>query len=148
MKPILAIVLAVFLPFSATSAPAADDQPPPLIRPAGDSDLSEFLWIHRVLLVFADTPADPRLQAQIDMLTEGEDHLRDRDVVVLIDSDPAAASPARLKLRPRGFQLTLVDKDGGVKLRKPSPWSVREIGRTIDRTPERQREVEERRNHR
>ena len=51
----------------------------------------------------------------------------------------------RKKLRPRGFMLVLVGKDGGVKLRKPSPWTVREITRSIDKFPDRQREVEERR---
>jgi hypothetical protein len=72
--------------------------------------------------------------------------LRTRDVVVLTDTDPAARSPLRQKLRPRGFMLVLVGKDGGVKLRKPLPWTVREITRTIDKMPIRQREVEERRN--
>jgi len=66
-------------------------------------------------------------------------------VVVLMDTDPAARSPIRTKLRPRGFQMVLVDKDGVVKLRKPFPWSVREITRSIDKTPMRLREVEERR---
>jgi len=38
-----------------------------------------------------------------------------------------------------------MDKDGGVKLRKPSPRTVREISRTIDQTPMRLQEVEDRR---
>lgn len=145
MKPILAFVLAAFLPLATVAAPALGDEEMPLIRPAGDHDLHDFMWIHRVLVVFADSPADPRFQDQVEMLKQGEAELRDRDVVVLTDADPATRSAARLKLRPRGFQLALVDKDGVVKLRKPSPWSVREISRSIDKTPERQREVEERR---
>lgn len=145
MKPVLAVVLTVFLPLAAVGAPAAEDTPPAMIRPAGDSDLGQFMWISRVLVVFADSPADPRFEDQIEMLRQGEAELRDRDVVVLTDADPASKSAVRRKLRPRGFQLTLVDKDGVVKLRKPSPWSVREITRSIDKTPERQREVEERR---
>ena len=35
----------------------------------------------------------------------------------------------------------VIGKDGGVKLRKASPWDVREITRVIDKTPSRQREV-------
>ena len=66
-------------------------------------------------------------------------------MVVLVDTDPAADSALRQKLRPRGFMLVLVGKDGGVKLRKPSPWTVRELNRTIDKFPSRLREVEERR---
>ena len=38
----------------------------------------------------------------------------------------------------------MIDKDGVVKLRKPSPWSTREIARTIDKTPLRRDEVRDR----
>ncbi len=46
-------------------------------------------------------------------------------------------------MRPAGFMLVLVGKDGGIKLRKPSPWDVREITRSIDKMPMRQREIRE-----
>jgi hypothetical protein len=36
--------------------------------------------------------------------------------------------------------LVIIGKDGGVKLRKPLPWDVREISRTIDKMPMRKRE--------
>ncbi|MFC6686383.1 DUF4174 domain-containing protein [Jhaorihella thermophila] len=149
----LAIVLTILFPLvpqaadrpaSETAGETATEQPP-LIRPAGDTGLGEFLWTNRVLVVFADSPADPRYQDQIKFLQEGEDMLRDRDVIVLTDTSPADRTPVRRKLRPRGFQLTLVDKDGVVKLRKPVPWTVREIAATIDKTPMRLMEVEERR---
>lgn len=39
--------------------------------------------------------------------------------------------------------LTLMGKDGNVKLRKPFPWHVREITRSIDKMPMRQREIRE-----
>ena len=60
-------------------------------------------------------------------------------------SAPDAKLPLRQRLRPRGFMLVLVGKDGVVELRKPLPWTVREITRSIDKMPIRQREVEERR---
>jgi hypothetical protein len=34
-----------------------------------------------------------------------------------------------------------MDKDGEVELRKPAPWDVREITRTIDKMPSRQQEL-------
>lgn len=145
MKPILALVLLAFLPGTLMAADASDTSSAELIRPAGDSELSEFLWTNRPIVVFADSDADPRFQEQMDRLQSGEQMLRDRDVVVLTDTDPGARSPLRKKLRPRGFQLVVVGKDGGVKLRKPAPWSVREITRSIDKFPDRLREVEERR---
>lgn len=145
MTRILAFVLAVFIPLSlatAEDAPAAEET---LAQPVGETDLSAFLWRKRTIVVFADTDADPRFMDQIAMLEAEADRLLERDVVVLTDTDPAARSPARQKLRPRGFQFVLLAKDGTVALRKPAPLSVREITRTIDKMPMRQREVEERR---
>lgn len=110
-----------------------------------DADLNTFLWLKRPLIVFADSPADPRYVQQIDLLEELPDELLDRDVVVLTDTDPASKSALRQKLRPRGFMLVLMGKDGTVYLRKPLPWSVREISRSIDKLPMRQQEVEDRR---
>jgi len=48
-------------------------------------------------------------------------------------------------LRPRGFMMALVGKDGRVALRKPAPWSVRELSRSIDKMPLRQQEMADRR---
>ena len=47
----------------------------------------------------------------------------------------------RAKLRPRGFSLVLIDKDGEAKLRKPLPWDVREITHAIDKFPLRRQEI-------
>ncbi len=71
--------------------------------------------------------------------------LDERDVVVIVDTDPEARTPVRQRLRPRGFSLVLMDKDGEVKMRKPQPWSVREITRAIDRFPLRRQEMLEQR---
>jgi hypothetical protein len=46
-----------------------------------------------------------------------------------------------MQLRPRGFMLALVSKDGSVFQRKPAPWDVREISRAIDKLPQRQQEI-------
>ena len=92
-------------------------------------------------MVFADSEDDPAFQAQMELLREQTDDLRARDVIVLTDTDPAARGALRLKMRPRGFMLVLVGKDGEIKLRKPRPWDVREITRSIDKMPIRQREI-------
>lgn len=145
MTRTLAFVLSALFPLAALAADGSAPADDAFVRPAGDSTLDEFLWVNRPIIVFADTAADPRYQQQIDMLLDGEAAMRDRDVVVLTDTDPQARSPIRSQLRPRGFQMVFVDKDGVVKLRKPAPWSVREIGRSIDKTPLREREIRERR---
>ncbi|WP_425052272.1 DUF4174 domain-containing protein [Psychromarinibacter sp. S121] len=108
---------------------------------ATEVSLDEFLWTKRPVVVFADTPADPRYVEQLELLRARPDALIARDVVVIIDADPSANSDVRRTLRPRGFQLTLIEKDGRVNLRKPLPWDVREITRAIDKWPLRQEEI-------
>jgi len=112
---------------------------------SGESvDLKEFLWIKRPIVVFADNASDPRFIEQMNFITDRLDDLDRRDVVVLTDTDPSADSDLRRTLRPRGFMLALIGKDGKVELRKPAPWSVRELSRAIDKMPIRQQEIRDR----
>ncbi|MCB2110231.1 DUF4174 domain-containing protein [Albidovulum sp.] len=110
---------------------------------AAEVSLEALVWLKRPLVVFADSPNDPAFQIQLDNLAEDPAELARRDVIVLTDSDPSHPSEAREKLRPRGFSIVLLDKDGAVKLRKPLPWSVREIIHAIDKFPLRQQEIRE-----
>ena len=111
------------------------------ILDAKDVALADFQWLSRPIVVFANTPADPRFQEQIDKLLARPDALIIRDVVVITDTDPDARTAIRLALRPRGFMLVVIAKDGTVNLRKPFPWDVRELGRAIDKMPLRQQEI-------
>ena len=144
MKKILALVIAGLLAFPAGAAETAEGPPDLPLFEGSDTDLSEFLWIKRPIVVFADTPNDPRFIEQMTFLNADVPALMLRDVIVLTDTNPAARSELRRTLRPRGFMLVLIDKDGGVKQRKPAPWDVREISRTIDKFPTRQQEIRER----
>jgi hypothetical protein len=144
MKKILALVFAGLFALPAGAAETAEGPPElPLIQ-GGDVDLSEFLWIKRPIVVFADTPNDPRFLEQMNFLSADIPAILTRDIIVLTDTDPDAKSELRRTLRPRGFMLVLMDKDGGVKLRKPAPWDMREISRSIDKWPTRQQEIRER----
>ncbi|MCB2094978.1 MAG: DUF4174 domain-containing protein [Rhodobacteraceae bacterium] len=108
--------------------------------------LEDFLWLKRPVVVFAQTPADPAFIEQMRLLEAFWSELEDRDVVVITDTDPGANSAIREKLRPRGFMLVLIGKDGQIVLRKPTPWDVRELSRTIDKLPLRREEIRNRRN--
>ncbi len=118
---------------------------PTVMLEAVDVTLDDFLWLARPVVVFADTPNDPRFQTQIELLAARMEDLAERDVVVLTDTDPEAFSSLREQLRPRGFMLVVLGKDGGVKLRKPVPWDVRELSRSIDKMPLREQEIRDRR---
>ncbi len=112
-----------------------------LLLEAADVTLEEFLWIARPIVVFADTPADPRFIEQMALLTARPDPLVERDVVIIVDTDPSARSSVRTALRPRGFSVVVVGKDGTVGLRRPAPRDVREIVRAIDNFQLRQEEM-------
>ena len=77
----------------------------------------------------------------MEFLSKDIEALQERDIIVLIDTDPKLSSALRKKLRPHGFAFVLIGKDGQVKLRKPSPWNIREIARVIDKMPIRQQEI-------
>ncbi len=111
------------------------------ILPAAEAQPQDFLWQARPVVVFADTAADPAFLEQIRALERDPVALNLRDVVVITDTDPAANGIWRRQLRPEGFSLVLLDKDGQVKQRKPAPWSVREISRAIDKFPLRLQEI-------
>ncbi len=148
MKHTLSLVITAFFAVSAASSAWAQSttDEPELIVPMDvvELNLNDFLWEKRPIVVFADTPRDPAFIRQLDLLEARSDALAARDVVILTDTNPDELSPLREKLRPRGFMLVLIGKDGGVKLRKPFPWSVRELTRAIDKMPLRQQEIRDR----
>ncbi|WP_246209475.1 DUF4174 domain-containing protein [Pikeienuella piscinae] len=112
---------------------------------AAENPLAGYLWEARPVVVFADSPKDPRYQKQMEDFARREPDILERDVVLLTDTDPAANGPLRQKLRPRGFMMVLIGKDGEIKLRRPNPMSVDALTRLIDRIPLRQQEIDERR---
>jgi len=115
------------------------------ILDAASLTLEEFLWQARLIVVFADSPLDPRFSDQIAKLEADPQALIERDVVVITDTAPQTPSALREALHPRGFSMVLIGKDGEIRLRKPFAWDVREISRSIDKIPLRQQEVHDRR---
>ena len=133
------IALAVFLP----TASLAQTAEPGLVISAQDVVLADLLWVKRPVVVFADSPNDPNFVRQMQLFDRNPDDLLKRDVVVITDTDPGANSAVRMKLRPRGFSLVLMDKDGEPEIRKPLPWDVREISHAIDKFPLRLQEIQD-----
>jgi hypothetical protein len=80
-----------------------------------------------------------------NQLRRGAADLIERDVVVVIDTDRHSDSDLRRLLRPRGFMLAIIEKDGTIAQRRPAPRDVREINAIIDRFPLRRQEMLERR---
>ena len=141
MKPVLALVITTFFALPVVAQPVLSPRLDVLLPESGEMGLSQFLWKKRLLVIFSDSPGDPRFIEQMSLLETRIEDLVDRDVVLLIDTNPADMSALREKFRPRGFMLVLVGKDGSVYLRKPLLWDVREISRSIDKMPMRRQEM-------
>ncbi len=129
------LVLALVMAGLALARPVAAEEDP----------LAAYLWEKRPVVVFADSPRDPRFRRQIEFLSRDRAALDERDVVVLTDTDPRADGPLRRALRPHGFMLVVIAKDGTIAWRKPDPRPLREIVRVIDNMPLRLQEIEDRR---
>lgn len=106
-----------------------------------NTNIKDFEWAQRPIVIFANSDRDPNFISQMEFLSQDIKALKERDIVVLIDTNPSMPSLLRKKLRPHGFAFILIGKDGQVKLRKPSPWNIREIARVIDKMPIRQQEI-------
>ena len=136
MKQFFAVAAFIFIPFLSLA-----ENNVIFVEVTKDIDLSSYRWTHRPIVVFANSPEDVNYISQITILESELNQLLVRDVVVLTDTNPSEVSPLRELLRPRGFALLLIGKDGQVKLRKPFPWSVRELSRAIDKMPMRRQEL-------
>ncbi|MEM6729282.1 MAG: DUF4174 domain-containing protein [Pseudomonadota bacterium] len=155
MKFIPALVLSLAATFAhATGSDEEEAVLPPLeawqaeptrVFDAAAIDIEDFKWSARPIIVFADSPLDPAFQTQMENFEAEMDDVIERDIVIITDTSPDTISDLRRQLRPRGFQMVLIGKDGGVKLRKPFPQDMREISRSVDKMPIRQREIEENR---
>jgi hypothetical protein len=124
----------------AGSAAAADNAL--FLRLSPDhEDLEAYRWSARPVLVFAPDSDDARYTEQIALLRAAEAGLAERDIVVLTDTAPDEKGRLRAALAVDGFEVLLVGKDGGVKLRQETPLSVDDLFATIDAMPMRQREM-------
>ena len=104
-------------------------------------DLDSLRWESRLVVILAESPNHPDFRRQLAFLEERAEEMIERDVIVVVDTDPNSNSEVRRMLRPRGFMLAIIGKDGEVKQRKPSPWSAREIAHAIDKFPLRREEM-------
>lgn len=143
MKRTLLFVISTFFAIPAAAQTVDSGADTALFFSMDEVDLEQFKWKKRPVVVFAESDLDPAFQEQMAKLRARPEELAARDVVVISDTSPEPLSDLRRKLRPRSFMLVLMSKDGTVNVRKPFPWDVREITRSIDKMPIRKREIRE-----
>lgn len=152
----LTIALALIL----TEAKVADaragtpdrfDSNIPLTNPAQTPSLKQWVashqWKHRLILLYAPSASSPDLAKQRAIFAGDSEGLSERNLLVreliadkLSDADRAYLQNT-LNGLGNGFQMLLIGKDGGVKIRQSEPISLNQLYGTIDGMPMRRQEM-------
>jgi len=96
---------------------------------ASSMDLTPYQWKNRVLLITAPNQEDTNYRNQAAALMSVYPGLMERDLIVLTTFEAAA------------FTVTLIGKDGGVKLKRDEMLSSAELFAIIDAMPMRRAEM-------
>ncbi len=121
-----------------------------------DSPLDPYRWQNRILLVFAPSDNDERLSTTRSLAREHSRGFDDRHlitVVALPDEGTLGGQPLatmqteslreRYGIGPSDFEVFLIGKDGGVKLRLDRAPEAAELFELIDSMPMRRQEMRE-----
>jgi hypothetical protein len=121
---------------------------------AAADELGDHLWEHRPLLVFAPTDSDPRLAETLSRIEATRCDFVDRDMVLgvvtpgdsTIDGQPLDAAESqelvdKFAVDGAAFNVLLIGKDGGEKLRVSDVPDLDAIYAVIDGMPMRGREM-------
>lgn len=118
--------------------------------------IDAWAWNYRPLIVIAPAEEDALMAAQRKTLSAQQEALRERDVVIVelvggrvrIVSGPDVEIDARQLKNRLGtvgdkFEVVLVGKDTGIKLRSDEPVAAADLFGLIDGMPMRQREMKQ-----
>ena len=122
--------MTAIVPQAGVAAPASDP-------------LAGYRWNHRVVLLFAGAQGRALLETQRHALAAHEAGLSERDMVVLVSSEPGLRR--QVDVPAEGFAAVLVGKDGGVKRRWSNPVGFAELAAIVDAMPMRRDEIRLRR---
>jgi len=121
-----------------------------------DLDIDSLRWKNRVLVILSPTESDLSFQLQKQELASSSEGVLERDLMILeilehgesrvgnqiLSGKSVQAILKRLGVQRGSFQILLIGKDGGVKLRSSEPVSVKDIFGLIDSMPMRRQEME------
>jgi hypothetical protein len=121
-----------------------------------DLDLDSLRWKNRVLVLFSPSEFDASFQSQKQSLASSVEGVLERDLMILeilehgesrvgnqiLSGKSVQDIRKRLGVHTGPFQVLLIGKDGGVKLRSSEPVSMKELFGLIDSMPMRRQEME------
>jgi len=150
MKSISSICILLFLIPVLSMAQAAEK------ASVADLDLDSLRWKNRVLVLFSPSEFDASFQSQKQSLASSVEGVLERDLMILeilehgesrvgnqiLSGKSVQDIRKRLGVHTGPFQVLLIGKDGGVKLRSSEPVSMKELFGLIDSMPMRRQEME------
>ena len=149
IKPISLICILLFLLVVVSMAQASEK------GSVADLDLDALRWKNRVLVLFSPLESDASFQSQKQHLASNAGEVFDRDLMILEIVEQGQSKAVnhllseksvqdirkRLGVVGGSFQVLLIGKDGGVKLRSSEPVSMKDLFGLIDSMPMRQQEM-------
>ena len=122
---------------------------------AAATELGEYLWQRRPLLLFAPTQSDPRLVETVRRIEASRCDFTDRDMVLglivtegsstldgqVLDTNQARKLLSTFRIGVNTFSAVLIGKDGGEKLRVNDVPDLAAIYAVIDGMPMRGSEM-------
>ena len=92
-----------------TALEAVDSMEP---RDAGDLTLQDFQWVARPIIVFADTPADPRFIEQLELLAERPDAAG-----IAVPGMPMGSPGMEMPgFEPESYEVFIFDRRGNIDI--------------------------------
>jgi len=121
-----------------------------------DLDLDALRWKNRVLVLFSLSESDASFQSQKQGLASSAEEVLDRNLMILeiveqgqsragnqlLSEKSVQAIRKRFGVQAGTFQVLLIGKDGGVKLRSSGPVSMKDLFGLIDSMPMRRQEMD------
>jgi hypothetical protein len=121
-----------------------------------DLNLNALRWKNRILILFSPYESHPSFQLQKDDLASRSQEVSERDLVIVeilehgdsralnrvLSEKDAQGIRDRFGVSPGRFQVILIGKDGGVKLRSEQAVPAQDIFGLIDSMPMRRQEMD------
>ena len=150
IKPTSLVCILLFLLVVVSMAQASEK------GSVADLDLDALRWKKRVLVLFSPSESDASFQSQKKSLASSAEEVLDRNLVILeiveqgqsragnqlLSGKSVQAIRKRLGVETGPFQVLLIGKDGGVKLRSSEAVSMKDLFGLIDSMPMRQQEMD------
>ena len=150
IKPISLVCILLFLLVVVSMAQASEK------GSVADLDLDALRWKNRVFLLFSHSESDASFQSQKKGLAFGAEGVVERELVILEITEQGQSRAGnqllseksvqeirkRFGLQTGTFQVLLIGKDGGVKLRSSEPVSTKDLFGLIDSMPMRRQEMD------